>query len=350
MMTNQRLMWVDWLKALAIIGVIGIHCTSILLDNNFVFSMKWYQAVICASFFRFAIVLFIMASGYLLLRKIQPITVIPRRLKRIIIPFVFWFIIYAVIKVVVKDAIGPAWNMVDLLGFIIRGLLDPLGVSIQFWYIYMILGLYVLSPIISRWIHNAKMVEIEYLLFIWIIVSLLHFIGLKSIMLDYLRYFSGALGYFILGYYLSIKKSSYLENSNFGLTLFIIGWLFTIIGTVIASHLTGSQALYFIRLGDLTPGACLQGIGIYIILKNTDYDRIDKRINDFMTKISRDSYGIYLVNILIVNILYKVNILNFEHYTILMVLIMIVVVLFSSKIIIDIMDKIPILRIFSGKS
>lgn len=349
-MNKQRLNWVDWLKALAIIGVIGIHCTSILLDNNFLFSFKWYQGVICGSIFRYAIVTFIMASGYLLLRKVQPITVIPKRLKRILIPFIFWLILYAVIKVVFKDAIGPTWNLFDLLSFIARGFLDPLGVSVQFWYIYMILGLYILSPILSRWIQNAKLEEIEYLLLIWIIISLLHFIGLKSLLLDYLRYFTGAIGYFILGYYLTIKDNPNLKNPYFGLKLFIIGSLITIIGTIALSHILGQQTLFFIQLGDLTPGAFLQGVGLFIIIYNLDYTRIPSRINTYMTKISKDSYGIYLINILIVNILNKIGLLKIPYITTIMIIIMVFAVLIISDIILDIMSKIPVLKYFTGKS
>lgn len=349
-MNKQRLNWVDWLKALAIIGVIGIHCTSILLDNNFLFSFKWYQGVICGSIFRYAIVTFIMASGYLLLRKVQPITVIPKRLKRILIPFIFWLILYAVIKVVFKDAIGPTWNLFDLLSFIASGFLDPLGVSVQFWYIYMILGLYILSPILSRWIQNAKLEEIEYLLLIWIIISLLHFIGLKSLLLDYLRYFTGAIGYFILGYYLTIKDNPNLKNPYFGLKLFIIGSLITIIGTIALSHILGQQTLFFIQLGDLTPGAFLQGVGLFIIIYNMDYTRIPSRINTYMTKISKDSYGIYLINILIVNILNKIGLLKIPYITTIMIIIMVFAVLIISDIILDIMSKIPVLKYFTGKS
>ena len=348
-MNNNRIIWIDYLKAFAIIGVIGIHVSSILLDNKYMFTLPWYESVISASIFRYAIVIFIMASGYLLLRKVQPITVIPKRLKRILIPFIFWLIIYAIIKVLIKDAIGTTWTVFDLILFILKSFIDPLSVSVQFWYIYMILGLYLLSPILSKWIHNATISEIEYILLIWIIVSVLQFIGLHSVLLDYLRYFTGAIGYFILGYYLTVKKSRLLESRRFGLLLFIMGSLFTIIGTIIASFILHTQSLFFIRLGDLTPGAFMQAIGLFIIIKNINYSKIKPEITKIVTKISKDCYGIYLVNILILNLLEKINIINLEKHTIPMIIITIILVLVLSDIIIDIMHKIPITRRFSGK-
>ena len=47
-----------------------------------------------------------MASGYLLLRKQQPIEVIPKRVKRILLPFIFWLIVYAIIKIIFLHSLG----------------------------------------------------------------------------------------------------------------------------------------------------------------------------------------------------------------------------------------------------
>ena len=80
-MENKRLLWVDWVKFLAIFGVIGIHVSSPLLDSNILFSLKWYQGVFAASLFRFGIILFVMASGYLILRRQQSVSEIPNELK-----------------------------------------------------------------------------------------------------------------------------------------------------------------------------------------------------------------------------------------------------------------------------
>ena len=149
-MNQKRLLWIDILKFLAITGVILIHVSSLLLSKEYLFTSSWYQAVGINSLSRFAIVLFIMASGYLILRKQQPLSKIPERLKKILIPFIFWLIIYAVIKVFVKQDLGLQWNMFDLTIYIVKGFLNPTDIAIQFWYVYMILGLYILSPILSR--------------------------------------------------------------------------------------------------------------------------------------------------------------------------------------------------------
>ena len=325
-MKNERLLWIDVLKFLAVIGVIGIHVSSTSLNTNALFSSNWYQGVFFESMFRFAIILFIMASGYLLLRKQQPLDVIPQRIKRILLPFIFWLIIYAIIKILLTQSLGPNWQITDVFMFIINGFLDPTIVSVQFWYVYMILGLYILSPILSRWIQNAPIREIEYMLLIWVIISFLHFLNIDSILLDYFRYFTGAIGYFILGYYLTIQEKHVLRNKRFGLLLFILGTLITFVGTILLSVITNQQSLFFIRLGDITPGACLQAIGLFIIVYNTDFDKISDTVKGYIVNISKSSYGIYLVNVLVLNLFEKIHLINLSGFAFFDIIISIVIV------------------------
>jgi surface polysaccharide O-acyltransferase-like enzyme len=289
-----------------------------------------------------------MASGFLILRKKQSIQDIPRRVKRVLVPFVFWLILYAILKVVFRHELGPSWAFGDLIDFIIRGFLDPTIISVQFWYVYMILGLYILSPIISGWIQNASLEEIKYYIWIWIIISILQFFNVHSILFDYLRYFTGAIGYFILGYYLAIQQDELFKNRTFGAILFILGSAITIIGTIGLSFATHGQSLSFIKLGDLTPGAFLQGIGLFIIVFNTDFTKVDGRINEIVVKISKMSYGMYLSNVLVINFLEKFNLIYLNGITLIDIFIYIILVLILSAAIIKIMDMLPILHLFSG--
>lgn len=346
-MANERLMWVDWIKFLAIFGVIGVHVSSSLLNPEIVFTSEWYQGVFANSFFRFGVILFIMTSGFLILRRQQSVSEIPKRLKRVLLPFIFWLIVYAFVKVAFLKELGPNWNVGDIFIFILKGFLDPTIVSIQFWFVYMILGLYIVSPILSRWIQNAPIKEIEYAIIVWVIVSLLQFINVDSIIIDYLRYFTGAIGYFVLGYYLTIKKNDLTQNRKFGLILFIIGTAITFIGTLAFSFMSGEQSLFFIKLGDITPGACLQGIGLFIVLYNTNFDGISEKINNIIVKISLLSYGMYLCNILFIKFFEKIHLINLSGFTLLNVLISSIVVLIVSAVAIEIMSRIPVLKIFT---
>ena len=176
-------------------------------------------------------------------------------------------------------------------------------------------------------------------------MSLIYFFEVHTILTDYFRYFTGAIGYFILGYYLTIKKTDLLESRKSGIILFLIGTLITTIGTIVLSYVTMDQSYYFLRLGDITPGACLQAIGLFIIIKNTDFTKFSEKINKWVVKISKASYGIYMANLLVIHIMDKVGLLNLNHFNIFVYL---VLVLILSYLVILIMDKLPFLNQFSG--
>ena len=348
-MEEKRILWVDWLKFLGIFGIVGIHITSSLLSSNILFTSQWYQGVVAGSILRFGIILFIMASGFLVLRKNPSIADIPRRFKRVLVPFIFWLIVYAVIKVVFRQELGPSWNFMDLCGFIYNGFLDPTLISVQFWYVYMILGLYILAPIIGRWIHNAPIREVDVYVWLWIIINMLNFFNVDSLLFSYFEYFLGAVGYFVLGYYLTIKDDDLFRSRRFGAMLFLVGSAITIIGTIGLSLITHDQSLFFIRLGDLTPGACLQGIGVFIIVFNTDFRRVGSNINKVVVKISRMSYGIYLANILVINFLELFGLIYLGGFTFFNIIFYTFIVILLSAMFIDFMDMVPVLRFFSGK-
>ena len=164
---NQKKIIMDWRIKIFRHNWSDTHTRIIttLIKRLFI-HFRLVSAVCISSLSRPAIVLFIMASGYLILRKQQPLSKIPERVKRIVLPFIFWLIIYAVIKFFIKPDLNPNWNMLDLTVFIAEGFLNPTDIAIQFWYVYMILGLYLLSPILSRWIQNAPINEIEYFILI----------------------------------------------------------------------------------------------------------------------------------------------------------------------------------------
>ena len=98
----------------------------------------------------------------------------------------------------------------------------------------------------------------------------------------------------------------------------------------------------------MTPGAFLQGIGLFIIVFNTDFTKADGRINEIVVKISKMSYGIYLSNVLVINFLEKFNLMYLNGITLIEIFIYIILVLILSAVIIKIMDMLPVLHLFSG--
>lgn len=346
---SKRILWIDWIKALAVIAVAVIHVSGGYLQENLLFTSNWYVAVGFESLVRYAVVFFIMASGFLILRKPEPITNIPRRFKRIFTPFLFWMFVYAIFYYFL---INGNRDILGFVGYFLWGFLDPTSICLLFWFVYMILGLYVLAPVLSKWICNSSFSEIEYFLGIWAIVMVIHLImdltGFSTIIYDYLRYFSGAIGYFVLGYYLAFKKSRYLESRKFGLLLFIIGTLLTFIGTVLVPYFTGVQTFAFMSVGDITPNVCLQAVGLFIIVKNTDFRKLPDKINSLIVLLSLESYGFYLSHLFVIGLLKRLPFFSIDQNALIVIPVFAIAVLVIVNIGIYIMSKLPFFRNFTG--
>ncbi|MDO5851643.1 MAG: acyltransferase family protein [Methanobacteriaceae archaeon] len=348
---RNRIEYIDYLKCMGIIGVLSIHLCSSYVGELSLMNSFWIQGLFLESISRFGIILFVMVSGLLLLRKKQEIKNVPRRLKRILIPFLFWFICYFFVKLIFILP-NPNLDLIAIINFFISGLMDPTIISVQFWFVYMIMGLYIVSPIVSTWISNSNMKEIEYFLCIWIMFMVLNLFNEKILLLKYLSGCGGFLGYFILGYYLNNKKSKYLENRKLGFILFVIGTLITFFGVMGLSFLFNGLNLKLMPMGDLTPAACMQAVGIFIIIKNTDFSKLwgkfNERINKLVVKISILSYGIYLSNILLIRFLQLLGIYSAKISPLINVPLFIIITLFILSVMLIIMDKIPILKYFTG--
>lgn len=345
----KRILYVDYMRFLAIVGVLFLHITSNYITNTLIFGNYWIQSIFISSLTRFSIILFIMISGLLLLKKDNPINTIPRRIKRILEPFIVWFIIYFI----VKWSLGLfESNTNNFLVLFINAILDPTIVSVQFWFVYMIIALYIATPLVSKLVHTLTDREIEYFLGIWFVCLVLKFIDKNILILDFMGFFMGHMGYFILGYYLSNTKRYCFNNRKFAICLIVIGTLITFMGTLYLTSLSNSLDLKFLTLGDLTPGAAIQAAGIFILIKNTDfreiYGKYSEIINNHIILFSKLSYGMYLSNVLLINLCSKIGIFSLDIPPFINVPIMVIMLIVILSVMLLVMNKIPIIKKATG--
>ena len=161
----------------------------------------------------------------------------------------------------------------------------------------MIVGLYLFVPIIGKWVRNATEKEMLYFLVIWIFTLFfdLPFLETFKPHIDF-NYFTGFLGYLVLGYYLRVKILKNKRQQNLFAWLFLsVGILTTILGTYFLHYFYGEYSNQF--YDPLAPNVMLYSCGLFLLFK-------DKYISckwlilvrDFVSKYS---YGIFLIHILI---------------------------------------------------
>lgn len=148
--------------------------------------------------------LFFLVSGALLLKRydltnFESADFLKRRLSKVLWPTLFWFVV---------------GNVMGWMGLT----KDELGIL---WFMYSLIGLYLLAPILIRWINLASRKEIEFYLLLWVISLcyplLNRYFDFRENVASWVYYFHGYVGYFVLGAYLNL----------FGLSSKIRGLLYT---------------------------------------------------------------------------------------------------------------------------
>jgi surface polysaccharide O-acyltransferase-like enzyme len=299
--------WYDNLRVIATIGVIFIHVSSDYVPSSGTISdYVFWIGNIFDSLSRFSVPIFVMLSGALLLPKNEVLgTYLKKRVVRLLFPFLFWSCLYIIYSFAYGDNADLKLSAAETLRIILINLRD--GSSLHFWYIYMIFGLYLFVPIIGKWIRNSKPNEIRYFLIIWLFTLVFNLPFVENLKPDVdLSYFSGFLGYLVLGYYLTfiVNKDNNLKINRLAIVLISSGILITVLGTYLVHYFSNQYGSTFYE--PLSLNIFLYAAGIFLFFMRKDIRLpIFVRIRDL---ICRYSYGIFLGHVLILNLLDNFNI------------------------------------------
>ncbi|AAU03808.1 conserved hypothetical protein [Rickettsia typhi str. Wilmington] len=290
---NNRIVWVDFTKSLAIFMVVIIHSialsfykySSVPFSNNFIISN------FINSFCRVAVPLFILLSGSLALHNTMPIEKLWYKVQRLLIPSIFWSILY---KYWVSYNIGEQFNIFAVLNSMIH---KPAMYHLEF--VYYMLGIYLLFPILAL-IVNEMLKDTKfayYFLILWLsfnTVNTYYYLSIVDCMEigSFFRYS----GYAILGSYLIRKNIGSQFPTYCWLSLYLIGSIFTFIVTWklnINSFIPDETAYVY-----LTPNVIIASVGIFLVLQTINvpvyYQKLLKCISD-------NCFCIYFIHVLLLD-------------------------------------------------
>lgn len=345
---TQQLTYVKVIRALAMITIVTLHVAFplIYLYNTIDYGDWW----IGNNFYiwgKMGSPLFTMVSGLLLLHpgKDQPIPMFFRkRFIKVLFPFIAWAILYLLWRVIFKAE--------ELTGQqIITALVDG-PVYYHLWFIQMILGLYLATPILRVYIKSADRSNLRYFLIIWFVSASL--LPMTKRFLDIevgidIVVTTEYVGFFVLGYYLrdvTLQKKHILPV--------LLGSALLIVFTQFLTHsmTVGNEGRFdnFFVLND-SFNLILAGIGIFLFLKSLDYDQIFERLPPLrmiVNGISRCSLGIYFIHVMFIELLesgrlgFELRALSFAP--ILSIPITAILTLILSYLAVAIMKKIPFVK------
>ncbi|RZK37605.1 MAG: hypothetical protein EOO61_08760 [Hymenobacter sp.] len=188
-----------------------------------------------------------------------------KRVTRILWPFLFWSAIYISYEYSLRLQNGNILAPVELLRWVYSKLQH--GAAYHLWYVYTILGLYALMPVLKRWIQNAPDIKIRHLICVWdlTLLSSYYIIARYGIAID-LHYFSGFLSYLVLGYFITftLRPSRWLTWA--AIAALGLDYGLTAAGTYYLSRIS----LHTIETtyGNLTPNVALMAVGSFYLLRH----------------------------------------------------------------------------------
>jgi surface polysaccharide O-acyltransferase-like enzyme len=259
--------------------------------------LYWWNATLYQSIAITGVPLFVMLSGALLLQPSktdEPIRVLlKKRLSRIGYAFAFWTVIYF------------AWSYFAdhtqiTLHYIIQSLLSE-GAYPHFWFLYIIAGLYIITPILRVIVAHADRKILRYLLVLWFIGTAL--VPLFQLITGFsvngnLFLFGGYIGYFILGIYL--MKTSVRLRTLLAILALCLAW--TIGGSWLMTFPYHSLERYYFFFYTLAANVVLTAVAIFLLLRRFPADwptNQHPRISKVVRAISDNTLPLYLFHMII---------------------------------------------------
>ena len=296
-MLKKRQTEFDILRLIAILAVISMHAGgnsylephfSHAIHSSFVAGIVWCVPV------------FFLISGRFFLDPERNVTLEKIWIKyvpRVAIAFIVWSAVYSVYYVV-----SGGWGGLNIAGILNQFIVGPY----HFWYLYSLIGLYLLTPFLRKIAADKKLliyflvlfavfdITLEYMSFLpkvgGIIETFAESFGMNMVV--------GYVGYFMLGYYLHSIRDEMSTRAE--ITIYIIG-IVMLIGTIwlnsiLPSELQDKYAIVQYK----KPNVILYSSAIYLFFdKRVSKMNFSDQTRTVLGKLTELSFGVYILHALV---------------------------------------------------
>lgn len=307
---DGRVVFADLLRVFATLAVIVLHVNGSHMADVAVTSTSWAVFNLYSGLVRWCVPVFVMLSGMFLLdpkagRSLPKLFF--HNCLRIFLALLFWGAVYAM----VDYAAAQGLSSVTLRGFwnAVLGVLQGSS-HYHLWFLYVILGLYFVTPILRAFCRGASKADFHYFFaftFLW--VSLLPFAfriwpNATAVLRTWYYQFNvhlvlGYVGYYVAGYYLREYTISRLTEAIV-YVLGVLGAVVTVWGTRVLSLRAG--ALVGDLYDHLSPNIVFFSVAVVVLFRYVLGVSDERSRRQRLAGVARLSFGIYLVHDLFIQL------------------------------------------------
>ena len=335
----RRVIYFDVLRIVAIFVVVAVHLSAMHWADVDVNSRAWFAFNLYCTAGKWSVPIFVMISGALFLgREVSISAILKKNVARIATVFLSWSGCYALVYLVFRHA-----PLSVVLSQFITG-------HYHLWFLYMIVGLYLLIPLLRPIVQNETLMRYFLLLaflFTFLLPQLALFTSFVSheastvirtvIMYSYCFF---PLGFTI--YYLSRRNFSRREE----IVLYCVGiaaLLFSIIAPAVLSRAQGAPNATFYNYNDLN--VLCTSVPIFVFAKqHLNFPRMGEKAYALLRKLSKYSFGVYLVHPMVIELLQHFGIDTFSCNAFFSVPLLAVFVFAVSTLISALLNVIPFIK------
>lgn len=338
----------DLLRIIAIFAVIIIHVIgSTFFGMGEIGSAWWNKLNLLDSGLRWCVPALVMLSGALFLNPEKDISIksiYQKHIFRIVTAFIFWSILYTIVNYCKYPRELDVLHCIA--DFTISVILKP---NYHLWYIYLIVGLYMITPILRQVICTCTDKLLHYwlgLMFLFgIVIPALRDVGLiESYIGDVLGYMhieflAGYVFYYVAGYYISSKQ---IRHKKVIYVAGVIGYIATVLGTIYLSNRAGYTASVY---DYLYPNTSAIAVAIFVFFTKEGVKwRFSAKAGRVLEDLASSMFGVYLMHDLLLQLFDYWNITIGVFQSIAIAILIASVVFISCSVITLLLRKIPFAR------
>mgnify|MGYP003256142155 CR=1 FL=1 len=310
MATTKKIEFFEWARAFGALAVILLHLFSSQLDNYSVSVIGEWRAVayttIQIAFTRWAVPVFLMISGALLLNKSK--TLPYKKIWSYILRMLLVLLIFGYAFCITELVFHEKTVSVSIILTAFLNLLQGDSWS-HMWYIYALIGLYILTPPLKAFVNASTKRELGIaLIVLFIISSLIPTINTAAqIELTTFIELPVYVFYYLFGYY----ATNYLKLDGKCIGLGVAA-LFVMLASTTFSIVCNDDSLSWMY-ANYNCFIALYSSFVFLLFKRL-FSRPYEN-HRFIMLLSRYSFGIYIVHPLFINLIYKLSGLGSMVYT-----------------------------------